>query len=210
MTTDKQIVCSCEEGSVTEEDAELGVSPSIFKIYSDGEVECVECGSTYKWNGKDWNVGVNDEVKEAIDDNLAEIEAKIIEYIAENMRGGIRVTNIESMFQAIEVYWNNPLYKDKEKIVADLIRQGELLTFTETWRDYCWLIPKDIDHITMYPKTSATVRCEPFGYGMDGPWEKPVCEVCRTNRIQDWDDPECSYCTEAREEGRPTPGSTGP
>jgi hypothetical protein len=114
------------------------------------------------------------------------------------------------MFQAIEVGYDNPLYEEKEAIVAGLIREGQLVTFTEPWRDYCWLIPKDIDHIARYPGTSATVRCEPFGYKMDGPWETPMCSRCRTNRISNWEDDECSYCTEAREDGRPMPGSTGP
>lgn len=49
-----QIVCGCEEGSVDEEDAKNNVSPSIFKIYDNGNVECVECGSTYRWDGKSW------------------------------------------------------------------------------------------------------------------------------------------------------------
>lgn len=141
-----------------------------------------------------------------------EIAIKVLEYINDNIKGGVRTTNIESMAMAIEVSTSDPLYMEMNMIVADLIRAGELTTWTEEWRDFCWLIPKDFDHIAMFPDTRATVRCKPFGFGYPDPgdFDTPTCPRCRINKLSDWADDECSYCTEAREEGKPMPGSTGP
>lgn len=141
------------------------------------------------------------------------IKLEIMNYIRKNIRGGTRWTNVESMFQALGVDFADQFYMDREKIVIELLRDGELVTFTEEWRDYCWLVPKDFDHIARFPGTSATVRCRPFGYGLNDIYPEfsiPTCPRCKTNKLANWDDDECAYCEEARSEGRPRPGSTGP
>ena len=48
--------------------------------------------------------------------------------------------------------------REVEQAFAELLYTGRVNMWTETWGDYQWLVPADLDPASIWPNTSATVR----------------------------------------------------